>query len=178
MRGLSPQSHCSVMTGSPSEFLPVRGSHAGAAARRAAVVGLAHAVAQRQLRPVVRVQRLLDVVVGAEAVDTVRIRWIHSMWSTAPGLFQVRVARLLEQADRVLAQPAPVERALQLHDLHVRSGRSAPRRSCTALLIVGSAVALAQSASLFQKPQPPVALARVAGLASSGSRAPLGIGDG
>ena len=44
---------------------PVRCAHAGTAARRAAVVGLAHAVAQRPLTPVVGMQRLLDVV-GAE----------------------------------------------------------------------------------------------------------------
>ena len=49
---------------------------------------------------------------GRRPSTTVRIWLTHSVLSTAPALCPVRQALLLEQADRVLAQPAAVERVL------------------------------------------------------------------
>src|SRR4051812_9068090 len=84
------------------------GDRAGAAARGAAVVGLADATAQRQLTPVVGVQRLLDLVGpehrrdGADLVDPLAL-------VDRAGLGPGAQALLLQQPDGVLAQPAAVE---------------------------------------------------------------------
>ena len=103
----SPQR--SVITRLAVRRSPVPVTRAGAAARRAAVVRLPHAAAQRQLRPVVRVQRLLDVVRAAEhgrdGADLVDPLGLVHRARRCPG----RQALLLEQPDGVLAQPAAVE---------------------------------------------------------------------
>ena len=106
------------MFGSPLRVEPVRRARAGAAARRAAVVGLAHAVAQRPLTPVVGVQRLLHEVRPEDRRDRADLLDPLGVVDRA-GALPGREAPLLEQPDGVLTQPAPVERVLQLHDLHV-----------------------------------------------------------
>src|SRR4051812_44839792 len=101
------------------------GDRARAAARRAAVVGLADATAQGQLTPVVGVERLLHLVGaedrrhGADLVDPLAL-------VDRAGLRPGAQALLLQQADRVLAQPVAVERRLELEDAHV--GQAGLRR--------------------------------------------------
>ena len=105
--------YCSVMFGSPLALSPLADAGARAAARRAAVVGLAHAVAQRPLAPVVGVQRLLDVVRAEDRRDACGSARSTRCLVDRAGALPGRDALLLEQADRVLAQPAAVERRLR-----------------------------------------------------------------
>ena len=125
------------------------------APRGAAVVRLTQAVAQRELTPVVRVRVLLQLVRteqrrrGADLAHPFGLVGRAGDWSSW--------RRPSPRAARPCSRTAGARRA--------RSGRRAAR-SCaspvcaaplrTALSMVGTAVLLAQSASLFQKPQPPV----------------------
>ena len=100
------------------------GDRARAAARAAAVPGLAHAAAGGHLRPVVRVQRLLDVVgavraAGADRPDLVDPLRLVDRRRLGPG----GQALLLVQAHRVLAQPTAVEGRGQVE----RAGVGQPR---------------------------------------------------
>src|SRR4051794_4673339 len=82
---------------------PVGRAHAGAAAWRAPVVRLAHAVAQRPLTPVVGVQRLLHVVRPEDRRHRADLLDPLAVVDRA-GALPRRQAALLEQADRVLAE--------------------------------------------------------------------------
>jgi hypothetical protein len=92
---------------------------------------------------------------GPNTVDSVRICAIHSLLSTAPALCQV-ASPFSSSRPTVFSQsrrPFIVAWSSMIFTF-VRPVCAAP--FFTALLIVGSAVLLAQFASLFQKPQPPV----------------------
>ena len=143
------------MFGSPWASSPVVVRLQVPAARSAGVVGLAQAVAQRQLAPVGRVRILLELVGAERASSSVRICETHSERSAAP-------------AECQLARPCSSSRPSVFS--HRRWPTSAFWASNSAMfdipvaaaalrtvpLSVATTVSLAQSASAFQTPQPPM----------------------
>jgi hypothetical protein len=84
-----------------------------------------------------------------------RIWSIHSVWSTAPADRQLE-RPFFSSRPTLLAHSACPAKAFDRSSV-LRLGRPACAAAVwTARLIVGSAVPVAQSASAFQRPQPPV----------------------
>ncbi len=86
---------------------------------------------------------------------TVRIWLIHSVWSEAPG--DCQVARPFSSSrPTVFSQSRRPVNAFASSSVRTFESPVCAAAFRTAALIVGSATSLAQSASLDQKPQPPV----------------------